>query len=334
MPLSLLLSCLTSYASLCLYTSPLLRHTLFSFFLFSSLVCHPEFFICTSSASSLITHSNLLSFYHLFAPLSSSPSPCSSASFLPLYHIFFTIPSSIPFLFLPTPLPVVPQLSGHLVPPHLPTTSAALPCQTVPTSPEGWASAAHSTQASSGVLGTSRAPPTLAGLRPRHCHMAIARPGGHMVLQGFSASSHPSLYAGEWKRGRSMGKQEFRLIQITLITQVSSQTGEDEATWWMQRNCGSNSLSAYSRPTLQHKYSLELFLSTEVSARNRKWLGLRYKPFHVLISCEKRYTTCPCPHWFSEYSFNGVDLISSLSLDLCRHLTLKGRGKGTAASGL
>lgn len=196
MPFFLLLFfCLTSYASLCLYTSPLLHHTLFPSF--SSLVScfhHPEFFICTSSSLPLLS-SHIPTSY---------PSPIFSHLFLLPHLAVCLLPSFLHILPVSSP-PVVPQLSGHPVPPHLPTTSAALPCQTVPTSPEGWAFAAHSTQASSGVLGTSRAPPTLADPRPRHCHMAIARPGGHTVPQGFSASSPPSLYAGEWKERQEHG---------------------------------------------------------------------------------------------------------------------------------
>lgn len=168
-------------------------------------LCHPEFlFICTSSSLPLLlSHQPLIPpiFSRLFLLLHIH---LSALFHPPLCHLFSTIPPSIP----PTP-PIVPHLRGRLVPPRLPTTSAALPCQTVPTSPEGWASAARSTLASSEEPGTSKAPPTLAGLRPHHCHTATARPGGHTVPQGFSASSHPSLYAGEWqKRGRSMRKWE------------------------------------------------------------------------------------------------------------------------------
>lgn len=101
MPFFLLLFfCLTSYASLCLYTSPLLHHTLFPSF--SSLVScfhHPEFFICTSSSLPLLsshipTSYPSLIFSHLFLlphlavcllpsflhilPVSSHPSPCSA----------------------------------------------------------------------------------------------------------------------------------------------------------------------------------------------------------------------------------------------------------------
>lgn len=116
------------------------------------------------------------------------PSPASLFLYYPILHLppFFLYVSS-----------AAPQLSGHPLPPRLPTTSAALPRPTAPTSTEGWASAAHSTQDSSGAPGTSRALPTPAGPRPRHCHMATARPGGHTAPPGFSASSHPSLYAGE-----------------------------------------------------------------------------------------------------------------------------------------
>lgn len=110
-------------------------------------------------------------------------------------------------LFPPPRLSLALQLSGRPVPPHLPTTSTAPPRRTVPTSPEGWASAAHSTRASSGAPGTSRAPPTPADRRPLRCHTATPRSGGPTAPRASSASSPPSLYAGEWTE-RMMGKQQ------------------------------------------------------------------------------------------------------------------------------
>lgn len=175
---------LSHFSFLLLLPSPPTRHfvhlLLLSYFIYR--LRHPEFlFVCTSS--SLLTPPN---------PLISPILLC----LLFLHHIRLSAP-------LPTrpfsspPRPVAAQLSGHPEPLHLPTTSAALLCPTVPISPEGWASAAHSTQASSGVPGTSRVPPIPAGPHPRHYRMATARPGGHTAPQAFSASSHPSLYAGE-----------------------------------------------------------------------------------------------------------------------------------------
>lgn len=126
------------------------------------------FLLLYTPAYLLPSHSILPLFSHLFSPFVS----CHSHS-------------------------VAPRLSGRQEPPHLPTTSAAPPCLTVPISPEGWGSAAHSTQASSGAPGTSRGLLTLAGPPLHHYHTATARPGGRMVPQASSASSHRSLCAGE-----------------------------------------------------------------------------------------------------------------------------------------
>lgn len=93
--------------------------------------------------------------------------------------------------------PAVARRSGRPAPPRQPTTSAAPPSRTEPTSPEGWGSAALSTRDSSGAPGTSRAPPTPEAPPPHHCRTATARPGGRTGPQGFSASSHPSLFASE-----------------------------------------------------------------------------------------------------------------------------------------
>lgn len=159
---------------------------------FISCLRHPEFFfICTSCSLPLLS-SHLPILLHLILLHIRLP----ACLLPPLFNITFSLPSLHPFS-SSYPYSVAPHLSGRPEPLHLPTTSAALPCQTVPISPEGWASAAHSTQASSGVPGTSRVPPTPVGPRPRHYHMATARPGGHTAPQAFSASSHPSLYAGE-----------------------------------------------------------------------------------------------------------------------------------------
>lgn len=73
------------------------------------------------------------------------------------------------------------------------------------------------------------------------------------------------------------------------------------------------------------KHSLKLFLSIEVSAWNRKWLGWHYKSFHVLISSREQRTVRPCHHWFSEYFFKEAGLVSSLSLDQCWSVTAQSR---------
>lgn len=198
---SLLTCCLTSRCSStsCLFFP--LHPSSFMLFSFLFVSCLISFTLSTSFAPPLLclfTHTfqppvylqSFRTFLHLQIHFCSLPHP-------PLLCVTLSFPSLPPFPSLFLPSSIAPHLSGRLAPPHLPTTSAALPCQTVPTSPEGWASAAHSMQASSGVPGTSRAPPTLAGPLPRRCHMATARPGGHTAPQGFSASSHPSLYAGE-----------------------------------------------------------------------------------------------------------------------------------------
>lgn len=118
--------------------------------------------------------------------------PFNITFIFPSLHLFFPFVSSHSHS-------VAPRLSGRPEPPHLPTTSAAPPCLTVPISPEGWESAAHSTQASSGVPGTSRGLLTLAGPPLHRYRTATARPGGRMAPQASSASSHRSLCAGEWK---------------------------------------------------------------------------------------------------------------------------------------
>lgn len=164
-----LFSCLLSSSVLSPWI-PLYLHLLFSHHTFQLL---PSLILCASSIHPLVELSPV--FNIAFA---SSPLP----------HLLSLFPSYF----------VVAQLRERRVPPHLPTTSAAPLCQTVQISPEGWVSAVHSTQGSSGAPETSRAPPTPAGLRPHHYHMATARPGGHTVPQAFSASSHPNLYAGEW----------------------------------------------------------------------------------------------------------------------------------------
>lgn len=143
----------------------------------------------------LVTPSNLFSSCNLFFFLLYIPADLllllPSHSILPLFsHLFSPFVSSHSHS-------VAPRLSGCPEPPHLPTTSAAPPCLTVPISPEGWGSAAHSTQASSGVPGTSRGLLTLAGQPLHHYRTATARPGGRMVPQASSASSHRSLCAGE-----------------------------------------------------------------------------------------------------------------------------------------
>lgn len=128
--------------------------------------------------------------------------------FFSVYSCLFTpLPFNVTFIFPPLHLSstlvsshshsVVPRLSGRPEPPHLPTTSAAPPCPTVPISPEGWGSAAHSTQASSGALGTSRGLLTLAGPPLHRYRTATARPGGRMAPRASSASSRRSLCAGE-----------------------------------------------------------------------------------------------------------------------------------------
>lgn len=177
-----------------LFTSPLTSH--------ASLCSSPASFILYLPSSSpwisLYLHL-LFSSYTTFQPLILS-NPLAPPFSSPHPPFRSTSTPSIFFLFLFfNPYPVAAQLSGHPEPLHLPTTSAALLCPTVPISPEGWASAAHSMQASSGVPGTSRAPPIPAGPHPRRYRMATARPGGHTAPRAFSASSHPSLYAGEWK---------------------------------------------------------------------------------------------------------------------------------------
>lgn len=173
-PLSPLFCCLLSHIHHHSFSFSPPRSHLFTYRTFKPFLAHKKRFALLSSSS----------WPRLRCPSSVSPF---------LYHPSFSFSPSC----LSTFSPVVPRRSGHPAPRLLPTTSAAPPCQTVPISPEGWASAARSTQVSSVVPGTSMAPPTPAGLLLHHCRMATARPEEHMAPRGFSASSHPSLYASE-----------------------------------------------------------------------------------------------------------------------------------------
>lgn len=179
---------------------------------FSSLVLHLSFHFSPplSLPTSHFVHPLLpyfpftitILYLHLLSHLpNSNPSILFHFFFSPYFPLLFNFNLSTLLLLLfplslSPPATVAHNLSGRLAPPHLPTTSAALQCPTVPISPEGWASAAHSMLASSGVPGTSRAPPIPVGPHPHHYHTATARRGGHTVRPASSASSHLSLYAG------------------------------------------------------------------------------------------------------------------------------------------